>query len=91
MTGEPIYWVELERSYVRDPKLNYRIRHMHGACALCVCVCLCVGGMCFGFWCVCMIVWIAVLTPEEMRHTRAADDEGFLVSTLWQSLSAAPF
>jgi hypothetical protein len=41
--------------------------------------------------CVCVIVWIAVLTPEEMRHTRAADDEGFLVSTLWQSLSAAPF
>ena len=68
MTGEPIYWVELERSYVRDPKLNYRIRHMHGACALCVCVCLCVGGMCFGFWWVCVIVWIDVLTPEEMTH-----------------------
>jgi hypothetical protein len=61
--------------------------HVH---CVCVRVSVC-GGMCFGFWCVCVIVWIAVLTPEEMRHTRAADDEGFLVSTLWQSLSAAPF
>ena len=62
--------------------------HVH---CVCVRVSVCGGDVFWFLVCVCVIVWIDVLTPEEMRHTRAADDEGFLVSTLWQSLSAAPF
>ena len=51
-----------------------------------LCVRVCVGNMflllvCL-FVCVCVTVRVAVLTPEEMRHTRAGDDdEGFLVAT----------
>lgn len=48
VTGEQIYWVEIERSYVRDPKLSYRIKHIyiaHVHCVLFFCVCVSLFGL----------------------------------------------